>query len=117
MNEPQVPVIDAATVKEWMEAREAILVDVREAEEYDFEHVPGAVLLPLSFLDGDDFPPLTDKKVVFMCAVGKRSAAAAKQIQQAGFTNLYNLEGGLNAWRDAGLTTQGARFEAEDYTI
>lgn len=109
--------IDAATAKAWLKARDAVMLDVREASEFDFENVPGSVLLPLSFLDTDTFPPLTDKKIIVLCAIGKRAAAAHKQLADSGLANLYTLTGGLDAWKKAGFDTQGGKFEALDYSI
>ena len=112
-----LPEVDAVTAQAWLDAREAILLDVREAHEYEFENVPGALLLPLSFLEADIFPPLGGARVVIMCAVGKRSAAAQKQLAEAGIPNLYNLAGGIDAWRKAGYETQGGKYEAMDISI
>lgn len=112
-----LPEIDAATAKDWLDGREAVLLDVREAQEFEFENVPGSVLLPLSFLDPDTFPPITGHKVILLCAVGKRSVAAQKQLARAGFDNLYNLVGGLDAWKQAGYETQGGKYEAMDFSI
>lgn len=112
-----LPEIDAATARAWLDAREAVLLDVREANEYEFENVPGALLLPLSFLEAACFPPITDRKVVVMCAVGKRSAAAQKMLAMAGIGNLYNLIGGIDAWKQAGYETQGGKYEAVDFSI
>lgn len=112
-----LPEIDAATAKAWLDARQAVLLDVREANEYEFENVPGALLLPLSFLDAANFPPITGSKVIILCAMGKRSAAAQKQLTEGGFSNLYNLAGGIDAWKKAGFETQGGKFEALDFSI
>ena len=112
-----LPEIDALTARAWLDAREAILLDVREAQEYDFENVPGALLLPLSFLEADSFPALGGAKVIVMCAVGKRSAAAQKQLAESGIANLYNLAGGIDAWKKAGYETQGGKYEAMDFSI
>jgi len=118
VSEPNpLPEVDAVTAREWLEAREAILLDVREAHEYDFENVPGSLLLPLSFLETDCFPPLGGARVIVMCAVGKRSAAAQKQLTEAGVRNLYNLTGGIDAWKKAGYETQGGKYEAVDFSI
>lgn len=113
----EVPETDALTVSGWMEDGDVLLVDVRETSEYEFEHVPGALLHPLSFLDPDTFPVITEKKVVLMCEAGKRSLAAGKQLLKAGYPAVLSLEGGINAWRDADLETEGARFESEDFAI
>jgi len=113
-----LPEIDALTAKAWLDAREALLLDVREAHEYEFENVPGALLLPLSFLEAEVFPPLgKDIKVIVMCAIGKRSAAAQKQLAEADIPNLYNLAGGIDAWKKAGYETQGGKYEAMDFNI
>ena len=56
--------------------------------------------------DPERFPRITAKKLVFHCAVGIRSAAAAKQLMKQGHPQLYNLRGGINAWKEAGLATE-----------
>jgi addiction module HigA family antidote len=98
--------VDAETVSGWLDNHEAVLVDVRETTEYEQEHIPGSVLVPLSVFDPDLFPRIANKKIVFHCAVGKRSAAAAKQLLKAGHPELYNMTGGINAWKEAGLVTE-----------
>lgn len=112
-----LPEIDTATAKAWLDAREAVLLDVREAHEYEFENVPGALLLPLSFLEVETFPPITGNKVIVMCAIGKRGAAAQKQLASAGLQNIYNLAGGMDSWKKAGFETQGGKYEATDFSI
>ncbi len=112
-----VEAAEAAVVDGWLQAKDAILIDVRESSEYEYEHVPGSLLHPLSFLDPDVFPAIPGKRLVFICAAGKRSNAVILQLQKAGFSNLVNLTGGVEAWRKAGLALEGARFEAHDYVI
>ena len=63
------------------------------------------------------FPPITDRKLIVMCAIGKRSAAAQKQLAASGIPNLYNLAGGIDAWKKAGYETQGGKYEALDFSI
>ena len=116
-SENEIAEAEVAEVQAWLADGEAVLIDVREPQEYEVEPVPGALLHPLSFLDPDVFPPISGPRLVFMCAVGKRSAAAIKQLQKAGFADLVNMAGGLDAWREAGYDLEGARFEAHDYMI
>lgn|SRR2546428_4845881 len=74
------------------------LIDVREEFEYQDANL-GGELIPLGniLLESDKISK--DKDVVIHCRSGKRSAAAIMQLeQQYGFTNLYNLEGGILAW-------------------
>lgn len=86
-------------------AGEAVLVDVREVNEFENERIPGAFLLPLSFFEADHFPFIAGTRVILMCAVGKRSAAAAKQLMKAGFRTTHHMTGGLTAWKEDGLAT------------
>lgn len=102
----QVVEVESAMVDRWMDDGEAVLVDVRETSEYEQEHIPGSLLVPLSVFDPDRFPRIPGKKLVIHCAVGKRSAAAGKQLLQAGHPLVHNLQGGILAWKEAGLATE-----------
>lgn len=96
---------DPQSVQDQLRAGKAVLVDVREASEYENERIPGAFLMPLSFFTADHFPFLPDTRVILMCAVGKRSAAAAKQLMNVGFRETHHMKGGLTAWKELGLET------------
>ena len=95
--------VDAKTLKAMLDAGEAILIDIREPDEYAREHVLGARHVPLSGFDPDDFPRDHDKVGVFHCGSGMRTAQSANQLLQTGFKDVYHLEGGLAAWKKAGL--------------
>lgn len=111
------PEADVRTVDAWRKAGEAVLIDVRETEEYEYEHIPGALLAPLTYLDPAAFPPIGDKRLVILCQSGRRSVTAARMLHEAGFTDLVNMTDGMNAWGEVGLETRGARFAEQDYTI
>ena len=102
----QVVEVDAATVNGWLEGGEAVLVDVRETSEYEQEHIPGSLLVPLSVFDAKRFPRIPGKKLVMHCAVGRRSANAGNQLLEAGHAEVHNLYGGILAWKEAGLATE-----------
>ena len=104
--EAELQEIDAATLDAWLKAGEAVLIDVREYSEFELERIPGALLMPLSFFDPETFPQITGKKVVYTCAVGKRSAAVGKQLIKAGFDEVIHLAGGVNGWKAAGFETE-----------
>lgn len=95
-----------AEINEWLQAGQALLVDVREVSEYENERIPGALLMPLSFFDADHFPHIKGMKVVLHCAVGKRSVAAGKQLLKAGFDEAISMTGGLNAWKAGGFLVE-----------
>lgn len=98
--------VDAATVEKWLSEDNVVLVDVRETSEFDQEHIPGALLQPMSVFDPELFPKVPGKNVVLHCAVGKRSEAAGKMLINEGHTNVQHLSGGIRAWKDAGFETE-----------
>ena len=95
--------VDAATVEKWLSEDNVVLVDVRETSEFDQEHIPGALLQPMSAFDPELFPKVPGKNVVLHCAVGKRSEAAGKMLINEGHLNIMHLSGGIRAWKDAGF--------------
>ena len=95
--------VDARTVKEWLDADKAVLIDIREPDEYAREHIPGSRLVPLSAFDARDFPEDHDKIGIFHCNSGDRTGRAAPRILGTGFGEVYHLKGGLQAWKRAGL--------------
>jgi rhodanese-related sulfurtransferase len=83
----------------------AVLLDVREPKEYEGGHLPNAVHIPLSQLAarGSELAKLTSRPVIAYCDRGQRSRAAGAALAKLGFTDIYQLAGGLRAWKDAGL--------------
>lgn len=107
-NKPEAKVIgvNATTVHEWLTNDDVVLVDVRETSEYDQEHIPGSMLLPMSSFDSELFPKFSDKKVVLHCAVGKRSEAAGKMLANEGYEGAIHMTGGIQEWKAAGYATE-----------
>jgi len=91
-----------AEIRDALASGEILLVDVREPNEYAFERIPGALLYPLSTFDPKAVPA-EGRKVVVQCAAGGRSMRAAQALLTAGHQSVANLEGGINAWKAAGL--------------
>lgn len=92
--------IDPATLKAWLAQGDTVLIDVREAAEHAREHIAEARLMSLCKLDPSALP--ADQRIVLYCASGNRSQTAARRLALAG---LAHLEGGLAAWKAAGLPT------------
>lgn len=86
---------------------ESMLLDVREAWEWDQQRVPGAVLIPLAELSQrlEEIP--TDRDVYVHCRLGGRSAKAVEFLHEHGRPRAINVEGGIEAWEQAGLPTEG----------
>ena len=77
---------------------DVVLVDVREPHEFAAGHLDGAKLIPLSQLPQRMIDIPTDRDVVLYCQSGSRSGRAQQLMQEAGFTRVRNLAGGLAAW-------------------
>jgi rhodanese-related sulfurtransferase len=95
--------IDPIDLKSRMDAGTAILIDIREPDEYAREHIVGARLVPLSGFDAHDLDNEHGRTVVFHCKSGNRTAAHASRILARGFAEARMLAGGLDAWKAAGL--------------
>ena len=100
---PEATEVDAATAHRWLDNGEALLVDIRETDEFEMERIPGAVLLPGSVLQPKSFPEISGLKMVLFCLTGRRSLAIAERLLRAGFAEVYSLAGGTMAWRAAGF--------------
>jgi rhodanese-related sulfurtransferase len=86
-----------------LEGGAALLIDVREPDEFANGHIAGAVNMPLSRFSPADLPDPQGKTVVLQCAGGKRSGQALDQCARAQSAIDTHLAGGIGAWRDAGL--------------
>ena len=85
----------------------ALLVDIREASEYEQIHIPGSELLSLSTLDETELIAAPGQPVIFFCAVGGRTAAYANRLAaKAGDAEAYVMAGGIRAWLEAGLPVE-----------
>ena len=94
-----VPAISVHDLKRKRDAREAIqLIDVREPFEFEIARIDGAKLIPLGQLADRLHELKQNGQTVVHCHTGMRSAQAVQMLRQTGFTNVYNLEGGIDAW-------------------
>ena len=100
--------VDADTAKRLL-SEGALAIDVREPSETG-SHLPGAKLLPLGELTQSNGAIARGLPLVVYCGHGERSATGLSLLARAGFTDLYNLDGGIGAWEAAGLDL--ARREA-----
>jgi len=92
-----------AELKEHLDAgNDLVLLDVREDHELDTCKLPSPHHIPMADLPLklSDLDPLKSKETVVYCRSGSRSHRAALFLEDAGFTNVYNLEGGILAWSD-----------------
>jgi sulfur-carrier protein adenylyltransferase/sulfurtransferase len=97
--------VDVNDVQTRIQNNGVALLDVREKEEWDEGHLPGATFLPRGFLEVrvEKEVPERNKPVVVYCAGGTRSAYAAKTLQDLGYTDVVSMAGGYGQWKNAGL--------------
>lgn len=105
--DPSVPAVDPVAASQLV-AGGALLVDVREQNEWDQVHIPDAELKPMSQLQAwyQDLP--RDRPVVVYCRTGIRSQDVVKALTgQAGFSNAVNMLGGIVEWYNQELPVEG----------
>jgi len=84
--------------------QDGLFLDIREAAEFKKEHIAESMTLPLSTLEANIAKLKNpEQPIILICASGQRSRTAAKQLRSNGFSNVYVLTGGLNAWKDGKL--------------
>ncbi len=90
--------------------QDAVLLDVRETKELEGGKLPNAVQIPLSQLDARaaELAKMTGRPIIVYCARGQRSRMAGAGLAKLGFTEIYQLNGGVRAWKDAGLPLEKA---------
>jgi rhodanese-related sulfurtransferase len=96
---PNVNISEAAALRD----AGAFMLDVREPFEWDEYHMPGATLIPLGALPARLNEVPRDKPVVVVCRSGNRSEVGRDILLRAGFTAVTSMDGGMRAWRNAGL--------------
>lgn len=98
--------IEPRTAERRLADGSAVLIDIREPDEYAREHIPGARSVPLSTIDAQDFEREREKIIVFQCKSGARTAAYAQRLSAMPCREAYVLAGGLDGWKAAGLRTE-----------
>ena len=100
--------ISAQLANEWLSNGEALLIDVREADEFKSEHIACATSVPLSRFK-ETLPLMhipNNRKIIFQCMQGKRGEQACSLLPLDGKENeIYNIDGGIESWKTAGLPT------------
>lgn len=99
------------SVDEALQKREAgaFILDVREQEEWDQVHIPGATLIPLAQLPERLSEVPKDQEVVVICRSGNRSQAGRDILLNAGFSKVASMNGGMNNWSEKGYPTASGR--------
>jgi rhodanese-related sulfurtransferase len=98
--------VSVAEAKEKMDNEDVQVIDVRTPGEYAGGHVPGAINIPHMSVVSRKDELATDKELVMICQMGQRSALACEFAASLGFKELFNVEGGTEAWIKAGYQVE-----------
>jgi rhodanese-related sulfurtransferase len=120
MNRPAgVPAVDPlyADIRLRDAVRPAVLLDVREPNEFADVRVPGSLLVPMSQLGSrlDEIP--RDRPLLVMCAMGSRSQQVAGYLLQQGWEDVGNVAGGISTWERMGLEVRKGPVEEGEGTL
>jgi sulfur-carrier protein adenylyltransferase/sulfurtransferase len=101
----EIDEVDASRARELLGEGEAAAVDVRERDEWEEGHIPGAVHIPRGSLEGriENAVPDRSQPIVVYCAGGSRSAFAARTLEELGYENVASLAGGFTDWKRNGF--------------
>ncbi len=103
----QVYFVSPVEIDAWRKTGTALIVDVREENEWREAHIPGAILMPLSTFDPAQIPDPKGKHLVFHCRSGRRCGLAAEKAVAAGYSSVIErMEGGFLAWTAAGFDSE-----------
>jgi rhodanese-related sulfurtransferase len=112
--------IDVKEAKKMLEEGNVFVLDVRTPAEFKSAHIKGATLIPVTNVLGSNLSSDSllearinevpqDKKILVYCRTGQRSSAASKMLINSGHLHVYNILGGINAWRDAGYPVESSK--------
>jgi len=100
---PALTPLSPHQVADRLRSGRAVIVDIREPDEFAVEHLPGAVCAPLSAFEQADLGLQPDCEVIFMCRSGARTGANCDRLASRVEGPAGVLHGGLNGWKAAGL--------------
>jgi len=104
----EIDEVDATRARELVDAGEPLVVDVREQDEWDEGHIPGAVHIPRGHLESriERAAPDPTRPIIVYCSAGNRSAFAAKTLGELGYQDVVSLSGGFTDWKRNGFPVQ-----------
>jgi sulfur-carrier protein adenylyltransferase/sulfurtransferase len=104
----EIAEIDATRARELIDSDAPFVLDVREQDEWDEGHLPGAVHIPRGNLESriERAEPDRSRSIVVYCAAGNRSAFAAKTLEELGYEDVVSLAGGFTDWKRNGLPVE-----------
>jgi molybdopterin/thiamine biosynthesis adenylyltransferase/rhodanese-related sulfurtransferase len=107
----QITEVTPAALEERLAGAPPVVVDIREVEEFEQGAIPGSRFLPRGVLEGSiaQFVPDPSTEIVLVCAVGNRSALAARSLEEMGYRRVASLAGGFARWKAEGREWEAPR--------
>ena len=104
----EIDEVDAVRAREVIENDDPVIVDVREQDEWDEGHIPGAIHIPRGYLESriEGAAPDRSRQILLYCSAGNRSAFAAKTLQDLGYDESVSLAGGFTDWKRNGFPVE-----------
>jgi sulfur-carrier protein adenylyltransferase/sulfurtransferase len=104
----EIAEVDAGGARDLIDERDPLVVDVREQDEWDEGHIPGAIHIPRGFLESriERAAPDSTRPVLLYCSAGNRSAFAAKTLTELGYEDVASLAGGFTDWKRNGFPVE-----------
>jgi sulfur-carrier protein adenylyltransferase/sulfurtransferase len=104
----EIAEVDAGGARDLIDDRDPLVVDVREQDEWDEGHIPGAIHIPRGFLESriERAAPDSTRPVLLYCSAGNRSAFAAKTLTELGYEDVASLAGGFTDWKRNGFPVE-----------
>ncbi|RXA20483.1 rhodanese-like domain-containing protein [Methanosarcina sp. MSH10X1] len=116
--------ISVQEAKGMVEKGDVFVLDVRTPDEFNSSHIKGATLIPVSNASGSNLSSnrllearideVPKKKILVYCRSGRRSVSASTMLVNAGYSEVYNMAGGINAWIDAGYPVVSSEDKETD---
>lgn len=100
------PEVEPARARELAERHGALIIDVREPDEWAQARIPGAIHIPLGQIRERAHEIPRDRPVILQCRSGNRSAGATRTLLDLGFANVHNLAGGIGDWAADGFPVE-----------
>jgi sulfur-carrier protein adenylyltransferase/sulfurtransferase len=104
----EIAEVDAARARELLDSGGPLVLDVREQDEWDEGHLPGAIHIPRGNLESriERAEPDHARQILVYCAAGNRSAFAAKTLEELGYEDVASLAGGFTDWKRNGFPVE-----------
>jgi molybdopterin/thiamine biosynthesis adenylyltransferase/rhodanese-related sulfurtransferase len=104
----EISEVDATRARELIDSGDVLFVDVREQDEWDEGHIPGAVHIPRGYLESRIERAAADpsRSIVLYCAAGNRSAFGARALEELGYEDVVSLSGGFTDWKRNGFPVE-----------